>query len=188
MIIQIRATSGAGKSTLARAVMSFYPHVRPHYREGRKQPLYTVHTYPKSGIPRLAVIGSYNNPCGGADGITDGFVYILNLVRELHSEGYNVLFEGMLISGDTKHTLALFQEIPDHLAVTLSTPLDVCLRQIAQRRAAKGNTKPVNPANTTSKHRATLLSHKQLTEAGVHTLLADYPTALTAIKEALQCV
>jgi len=32
----------------------------------------------------------------------------------------------------------------------LDTPLDVCLARVTARREAKGNTKPLNPENTTS--------------------------------------
>ena len=184
MLIQIRGTSGSGKTTLARAVMAAYPAQGNFYRPGRKQPLYTLHT--GKGGRDLAVIGHYNCACGGADTIADGFVYILDLVRELHNKGFDVLWESMLMTGDTKNVIPLCQEIPEHMIVALTTPVQQCLDNVQTRRAAKGNHKPLNPSNTTSKHRSEFLSHVKLREAGVNLLVADYPTALEHIKRALE--
>lgn len=182
MIIQIRGTSGSGKSTLARAVMALYPEHTPHHVEKRKQPIRYTCSGPQS--KSLSVLGHYAASCGGCDTISS-FDTIFGMAREEHAKGHDVLMEGLLMSGDSRRIMELCAAVPEHLVVSLTTPVEDCLNNIRKRRAAKGNDKPLSEDNTRSKHAYNLKLQDKLKAAGVRLLVADYDTAFLAIQEAL---
>jgi hypothetical protein len=110
----------------------------------------------------LAVIGHYETACGGCDTIsdvTDAFAW----VELMHMDGYDVLFEGLLIAADVNRTVALHTRGHDIHVLALTTPLDLCLESVNKRRWAKNPEKPpVNPHNTASKFRGVECSIKRL--------------------------
>ena len=136
-LINIRGTSGAGKTTLARAIMDAYG-ARTSYRiEGRKQPIGYLFKHPNGGRD-LAVIGHYESDCGGCDTISLGFETIFGLVRQNYEAGHDVLFEGLLISGDVRHYKALFEDVGEDLnTVYLHVDYDTCVASINKRRQDK---------------------------------------------------
>jgi hypothetical protein len=67
------------------------------------------------------------------------------------AKGYHVLFEGIICQDDTKRTLALRELGTKIVVFGLTTPIEVCLRGIQDRRDARGETKPLNPKNTTDR-------------------------------------
>lgn len=145
-VIQIRGTSGSGKSTAIRRFMDLVaertaaPWV-PHHEEGRKKPLYYRH------LPtRLAVLGHYESVCGGCDTIGSARE-VYELIQSLPSRIQHVICEGLLLSEDTKWT----SQLTDVYVLFLTTPVETCLAQIEDRRAAKGNDKPLNPDNTVNR-------------------------------------
>jgi hypothetical protein len=73
----------------------------------------------------------------------------------------DVLFEGLLISIEVNRTNKIAETHNYHI-VALTTSLNDCVASINARRAAKGNTEPVNPDNTASKHRGILGTFKRL--------------------------
>ena len=182
MIVNIRGTSGTGKSHVARQVMGLYTGGKwVFWQGGRKQPIGYVLGRPKGvGGPSLAVIGHYETACGGTDTIS-GYALIFELIRKAHASGYDVLYEGLLLSGDVKWTGSL---LPLPLVVVgLDVPVSVCIDSINQRRWAKNPDKPpVNPANTLAKVRGTQLSMERLAKLGVRTVWATREEALNVIR------
>jgi hypothetical protein len=187
MIINIRGTSGTGKSTLARSLMALYePNPLRYRREGRKQPLGYRYCRPyketNESFNDLAVVGHYETDCGGADTITD-YDDLFNLIREGAKYRLDVLFEGLLISGDVKrtaelHRWALEQQNELHV-IAMQVPIEECLDSVNARRRAKAQrvagakgTEPVerpdvNPKNTIAKHRGLTLACQRLEAEGV---------------------
>jgi predicted kinase len=166
MIINIRGTSGSGKSTLVRSITELYERKFPAKVEGRRQPIGYVFTRPKGKT--LAVIGHYETPCGGCDTITDQDE-IYRRVRQSHEAGMDVLYEGLLISAETRRCIELHRDFPGYLqVVALDTPLDVCLASINERRRAKDPDKgDVNPKNTESKFKGVQSAVRKLKSESV---------------------
>lgn len=175
-IINIRGTSGTGKSTLARQIMANYRLISKYTRIGRKQPLGYRYQHPMREFPDLGVVGHYETDCGGADTITD-YDDLMQLVMQGAAQGMDVLFEGLLFSGDVKRTAVLRewaekQGIPLHV-IAIQLPLDECVASVNLRRAAKaerlGRTPKgdVNPKNTIAKHRGLTLACNRLEAEGV---------------------
>lgn len=153
MIIQIRGTSGSGKTTIVKNIMKLYE-PKPVMRIGRKRPIAYRCKHPR-GERELAIIGHYETKCGGCDTIsTPGQSYpiIFDLIRRNAQEERNVLFEGLLISGDAKWSSQLNDM--DFRIIELTTSLEDCLDSINERRKIRLKEKytPVNPENTQAKH------------------------------------
>jgi hypothetical protein len=172
MILTFRGTSGSGKTTLARRIMEHYGERVPYFKSGRKQPLfYDLHR--ADGGRLLRVLGHYESPTGGGDTISDGQDYIAQLVHEAHEAGRDVIYEGLVISSDFSRVAAMHQRGLPVAVIALNTPLQVCLESVAQRRAARGNTTPLNPKTTTEKHRAVAAMVPRFRQAGVQTHHVD---------------
>lgn len=147
-IVNFRGTSGSGKTTLVHRVMSLYLDRKPVHIEGRKQPLYYTLTHPGRGRD-LAVLGHYETACGGCDTITE-LDEIFALAKRLARDGFDVLMEGLLVSGEIIRTAQLSQELRLYV-LTLNTPIDDCVANINKRRVARGVEEPVRPKNTIAK-------------------------------------
>lgn len=210
MIINVRGTSGSGKSTLIRRVRELYtgPTTR-FFTEGRKQPIGYVHRRGFADLGRsLALVGHYETDCGGCDTIAD-MDQIYQRVREAHDHGYDVLYEGLLISADANRAVALHSAGLDPLVIALNTPLDVCLASVNERRSGaharrvadiaaenaaraaagrklivvppeKGD---VNPKNTESKFKGVKSSMKRLEAAGLRAEWHDRESAFWRIRK-----
>lgn len=165
MIINVRGTSGSGKSTLVRAVMARYSGQEFLQIDGRRQPIgYNLHRL--NNGRSLHVVGHYETACGGADTISTGFDYIYRLVDEAHNKGLDVLFEGLLLNSDTRRCIETHNKFGgDMRVVALTVPVEICVASINERRAARGKTEPVNPANTEAKAKVVLSQSKKFREA-----------------------
>lgn len=183
-IINIRGTSGAGKSHLARRVMANYPVRKPVHVAGRKQPLYYEYEAPDHGVP-LFVVGHYECACGGTDTISSGTDGIYELIRELAPKG-NVFFEGLLIGSEVTRTAKL-PEVGETHVIFLTTPVEQCVESVNERRRARGQMEPVNPANTISKHKNVAGTLRRMAKEAprviVHTL--DREAAYNKVMELL---
>lgn len=184
-ILTIRGTSGSGKTFLARRIMDRYNLQEPVYRPGRKQPLlYNLYRNPH-GTP-LRVLGHYASPTGGGDTISDGQDYIAGLARAGHDEGFDVLYEGLVISSDYSRIAGFHAQGLPVGVIVLTTPLDECLASVQERRAARGNTKPLNPKTTREKHRAVLQMVPRFRAAGVPVYHIDREGAFEIAREILK--
>lgn len=188
MIVNIRGTSGSGKSTLVRRVFDLYEKRISLWEEGRKQPIgYTLHRH--VGRP-LFVPGHYEGDCGGCDTIS-GQDKIIALVRKWHEDGYDVLFEGLLMSGEVRRNVELHQAGLPYTCIAIDLPLDQCLAAVVGRREAKASRlgkpppEPLNPKATVEKWKGTKQAAARLQAGGclVHTLTRD--DALAKLRELL---
>lgn len=184
MIVNIRGTSGSGKTHLVRKLMSEYGQIHKIQREGRKQPIAYVCCDPDKKA-KVAVIGHYETVCGGCDTINkveDTF----NLVVKYTGLGYNVIFEGLLISADVNR-VALLTKHSTVVVIALDVPVQECLDSVnARRRAKKPDAADVNPKNTMSKHRGVTNSIKRLEDMGVSCHLKNRDEAIKLARELLE--
>lgn len=164
MIINIRGTSGSGKSTLVRGVISKATSKARFMRPGRKQPLGYVLGF--DGATSLFIPGHYETACGGCDTI-NGLDDIYGLVQEAADLGNNVLFEGLIVCSDYKRLVRLKEEGYPVRVIGLTTPIDLCVDSVRQRRLARGNEKELNPKNTEAKHKTNVSVLRRFEEAGV---------------------
>lgn len=187
MIIQLRGTSGSGKSTVVRSVMMRYGAARQKVmREGRKQPIAYVLPNKTPGGRSLLIVGHYETACGGCDTLPS-YDASIEIVRKGHEHGFDVLFEGLLISGEVARCAKLHEDGLPYVSLGLETPLDVCVDSINQRRRAKDPDKPdVNPRNTEAKFKTVQGAMRKLSERGVRTEWVTRDTALDRILELLR--
>lgn len=199
MIVNLRGPSGSGKSTAVRAIMARYSdNWTPHYLanlqeqlrqelvnvwglDKRKQPLYYTAS---NGGRKLAVVGHYESPCGGCDTIKEPDC-LFHIIRTLADQGYDVLWEGLLMSMDFKRTVPL-SKIHPTIIIGMDVPLDVCLDSINQRRWARNpELPPVPVTNTTNKWKGTRQTIKRLADAGLETVWLDREQTVERALEAL---
>jgi len=193
MILQIRGTSGSGKTTLVKNIMQLYKKpFRKVYREGRKQPLYYVLEHPIVGLPSLAVIGQYETVCGGCDTITvpgQSYKIIFDAIQRNVDEGNDILFEGLLVSGDLAWSTQLKQHC--YINILLDVPVEECLASVNERRKVRFEKAgkefiPVKEANTIAKHRLILKCRDRLqNEYGINVETHNRENALQRVKELL---
>jgi len=193
-IITIKGTSGSGKSTLVRKVMGLYRGQKEIFKAPkRRQPLGYVLHRDESVEPEmnwnnaLALIGHYETACGGCDTINT-YDKVFELIEEAYGWGHDVLYEGLLLSGDFRRTLALHEAHPGELLVIhLNTPLQDCIDSVnARRRAKNPDAEDANPNNTISKFKAINSTMDKLQGAGVRTESCSRDEAYELIKKELE--
>lgn len=172
MIINIRGTSGSGKTYTARSFLEFYGPDTIVYGEEDKPVAHMVFF----NMMPVYFIGSYSNVCGGCDTIHTQDL-ICSLVRHFSQFGH-VIFEGLIISHSFARYAALWKELtalgnPFYFAY-MDTSLEMCLERIVQRRLEKGNTKPLNPDNTTSHYYATWQTKDKFEAAKIPTCVIKH--------------
>jgi thymidylate kinase len=145
-IVNIRGCNGSGKTTIVRRFLDRLPREALGGKPSR--PLgYRVDASSWGISLPIFVVGSYENTCGGTDGISTQ-EEIADRVVKAHRSGH-VLVEGLLMSKSSAggHVAPILK---DHGAVFafLDTPWDECLRRVLARREAAGNTKPFDPEKT----------------------------------------
>ena len=91
-----------------------------------------------------------------------------------------------MISSDFKRIAGFHEAGLPVGVIVLNTPLDVCLASVAERRAAKGNTTPLNPKTTTEKHRAVTAMVPRFRAAGVPTFHVSREEARDVARELLK--
>lgn len=175
MIVNIRSTHGGGKSTLVKAILDKY-HAAPHlWKETARSRKPLVYSTQEMGTP-LFIIGPYETACGGCDAIQP-YDDIWPLVERFGKRG-NVLFEGALVSSSVGNIGRAMAARKDCVVAFLDTPLEECLARIARRRAARGDDRPLNPKNTTSKFEGILRSRPQLEALGLRCVTVPHKRAV----------
>jgi len=178
VIFNIRGTSGSGKTHLVRRIMDSYGG-RTVYREaGRRQPI--GYTFARGERGRgLAIIGHYETACGGCDTIPK-MERIFELVKASAEQGYDVIFEGLLISADVQRHVDLNSWCLNHgqelQVISLTTDLQTCLDSVnARRKARNPDLPPVKEKNTISKFNGVRKSLERLraNQVVVHELTRD---------------
>ena len=164
-IVNIRGCNGSGKTTIVRQFLTKLPTEALSVKGGRPAG-YRVNAWSWGLKIPVYVVGSYENTCGGADGIKTQ-EEIADRVVKAHGYGH-VLVEGLLMSKSSNngHVAPILKE---HGAIFafLDTPWDVCLERVLARRAAAGNDKPFDPEKTMkTAYEQCHRSAELLTEAG----------------------
>lgn len=175
MIVNIRGTSGSGKSTLVRQLLT---HINATPMGVSPTPGYVGRLF--GTTESVAVVGSYHNQCGGCDGIKTQDE-IESRVLDFAATYDHVVFEGVLISTIYSRWAHLAHQRPPWSFLFLDTPLDVCIARINERRAAKGNNKPVDPTNTEAKFRAINRAKERFLADDLPVFTAPYLEALPAL-------
>jgi hypothetical protein len=179
-VINVRGTGGSGKSTLVKKIMERYERRDPQFIPGRRRPVSTICAGEGS---TLYVPGHYDTPCGGCDTLkTVDFTY--QLVNDAADLGYSVLYEGIMVMDDVRRAVELSKR-HQLTVIYLTTPIADCLRAIEERRAARGETEPLNPKNTEDRARRALSGLSRLRDAGVRVERLDRDGALMLVKELL---
>jgi hypothetical protein len=164
-IVNIRGCNGSGKTTIVRRFLDKLSNEPLGGKPGRPAG-YKVDASPWGINTPVFVIGSYENACGGADGINTQEEIAERVVKGF-GHGH-VLVEGLLMSKSSAkgHVAPILKE---HGAIFafLDTPWDVCLERVLARREAAGNEKPFDPDKTMrSAYDQCHRSYELLTEAG----------------------
>jgi hypothetical protein len=185
MIINIRGTSGSGKSYAAKAVAALYGVARPVYVPGRRQPLYYLLPHPIAGRPSLQLVGHYEVSAGGCDNVKD-LEWVFDIVAEGAQFGRDLLFEGLLVSGDFNRTLALYKAGYPITVIAMDTPLAACLDSVnARRRLKDPYSEPVNPFKTVCKYREVKRKMLQFRQEGLPALWLSRDQVLPYLIELL---
>jgi hypothetical protein len=164
MIVNIRGTSGSGKTTIVRRIMELCGPPAPLGGTERRPYGYLL----AGPGADLYVVGSYENVCGGCDGIKTQDE-VCERVRGASAQG-DVLFEGLLIS----HLFSRYASLARELSPTpfifafLDTPLEVCLQRVQDRRLQrKPDSPPLNPTNTIQKWHDCRRAYQKFRDAGL---------------------
>jgi len=144
-IIKLHGTSGSGKTTVARELMKDADMVRTILNPASRKPeAYEVRWLYKNP---LFILGPYTATCGGLDSLSNVDDHI-RLLEHYGNLGH-VFYEGLLGSEYYGRIGKVSEQFGDrHIFAFLDTPIEVCLARVQARRLARGNTKPLNPANT----------------------------------------
>lgn len=191
-IVTIRGTSGSGKTYVAQRVME---ELGSHGE--------TIPIGPKDRLggyvwPNLdfAIVGRYETACGGCDGLSwkGAADDIEAAAAEQLRLGRRVLLEGLMVSTWGADRLLRLDEaaraLGGLLVVHLTTPLDVCLSSVRERRqrrarAAGKEAPPLNVTNTTSKHAGLITHTRNQRRRGVRIEELDRDAALARVLGAL---
>ena len=149
IIVKLHGCSGAGKTTIARHIMenAAKVHVVTNQKGGHEAYVCEIEGFP---LP-LAVLGSYQNACGGMDTVSSQDEAI-KLIDYYHGEGCHVFHEGLLQS--TYYGKMGQHSVPfgdRYIYAFLMTPIDVCLSRVEERRRANNSTNKFNPELTIDK-------------------------------------
>jgi len=181
MIVNLRGTSGSGKSTVVRRIMGLLGERERNFIDGRKQPIsYTF----QNGTRTLTVLGHYETPCGGTDTITKtDDVYAL--IEEAVAKGHDVIYEGIMVSDDTRRCIELHRKGYPILVIGLNTPIPICIAGVQARRDARNDLRPLNTKNTEDRARRHRSAISKLKDAGLDARSLDREAAFTAVADAL---
>jgi len=190
-IVLIRATSGAGKTFIAEQVIA---------RAGGLAKAHTIALGPpdkpqakwKTGAyvwdePPLVLMGRYEAACGGCDtlnwrGAADD---VEAVIMDQAISGRAVLLEGLMVSSYGVERLKRMNSIAPLTVVYLTTPLADCISSVKARRAAIGNTKPLNEDNTRAKHHTLTVTNRSNRKEGIVVEELGRDAALPRVMELL---
>lgn len=163
-IVNIRGCNGSGKTTTVRRFLDRLP--RNVLGDPKRPYGYQLDATAWGLRVPVCVVGSYENTCGGTDGIKTQDE-IVERVTTLHRHGH-VLVEGLLMSKSSAGgtTAPALRDLGAIFAF-LDTPWETCLERVLARRLAAGNDKPFDPDKTMrSAYEQCHRSYELLTEAG----------------------
>lgn len=156
MLINIRGTNGSGKTTLAREFIAPNAETLTLFEytddKGRLKPV--KGTLSEIDGKRYMVIGSYERPQGGLDGIST-FALQMDAIRAATNVGTyakdygvnHVIFEGIMCAttfGAWGNFMLGARDMGlQPMVAYLSTPLNVCLERIKERQKRAGKEREI---------------------------------------------
>jgi hypothetical protein len=148
-IYDLRGTHGSGKSHVVHELLRRHDST---YLEILHESNHVGHYC--AGLA-LAVVGKYDRVCGGCDGIKTQ-EEVCGRVISFSQRYQRVLLEGILVG----HTYTRYANLASNLQAEghtytfmfLDTPLRNCIARVVARRRARGNLKPLDPANIMKDH------------------------------------
>lgn len=139
MIIQLRGTSGTGKTTAMRKIMdSLGPELEEVYTDGRRKPAYYL-----GRESTVAVLGHYENVCGGCDTFKN-YEQLHAALRAAFSATGCVLMEGLMLSDDVLQTVKMHKEVANVRCLYLHLDVETCIERVKQRRKERGQGEEFN--------------------------------------------
>jgi hypothetical protein len=183
-IIQIVGTNSAGKTTAMRSVLGMGQDTREITGEKGKTVGHTLTLADK----RVRVLGPYtqgNALCVGMDKLGGTAEWQYQFIKENHAEAGIVLYEGMRLHNFRRTAALLNAGIPIHL-VLLTTPIDVVLDSLTQRRAAKGQPPLQDVKHVLLNDKRAKSFARNLYQLGAELHQVDRETAPTRIVEIVQ--
>lgn len=168
-VINIRGTSGSGKTTVVRNILN-----HGNWQSFKDEKTNKIRGYFSPDL-HWAIVGSYENDCGGCDTIKHQ-VEVEDLVEKLLDSQYNVVFEGLLISTISQRWIDFSKRLSQKATIVfcyLTTPVEECVNRVKQRRWSKGNMKDFNETNTVERVKAIETTYQKLTAAGCYTYKAS---------------
>jgi hypothetical protein len=183
-IIQIVGTNSAGKTTAMRSVLAMGQDAREITGEKGK----TVgHDLTLAG-KRVRILGPYtqgNALCVGMDKLGGTAEWQYQFIKENHAETEFLLYEGMRLHNFRRTAELINAGIPVHLVV-LTTPIDVVLDSLTQRRAAKGQPPLQNVKHVLLNDKRAKSFARNLYQLGATVHQVDRETAPAKIVEIIQ--
>ncbi|AXF41517.1 hypothetical protein SHAb15599_00164 [Acinetobacter phage SH-Ab 15599] len=153
ILVNLRGSNGSGKSYCIRKVVSqFHKPIARHVFDMPSEKYGTVKV-PVDEYETFYVLGSYDNECGGLDGVRDFYV-IAPLVKQLIGTK-SILMEGVLWSSVFSAMHRLDRELREmgHASVWCAFQWDcqTHLDRIMERRAKRGVFEPMQLKNVIGK-------------------------------------
>ncbi len=181
MIVTVRGTNGSGKSEAVRrflASIGGLETLEPIYEDWRRKPVHYV-----SEKYNFVLLGHYEQQCGGAD--TLPFAQVRPRIVELHKGGWNVLFESMLYSVESKQLLIIREEVEDIRAIFIHATLDQCIKNIYSRRELTGKRQgtPLKEDRVAMNYRRVGLMRPKLEAVGIKCCTATVDQAARFMKK-----
>jgi hypothetical protein len=183
-IIQIVGTNSAGKTTAMRSVLATGQDAREITGEKGKP---VGHDLTLAG-KRVRVLGPYTEGkalCVGMDKLGNTAEWQYQFIRENHAEAEFLLYEGMRLHNFRRTAELINAGIPIHLVV-LTTPIDVVLDSLTQRRAAKGQPPLQNVKHVLLNAKRAESFARKLHQLGAALHQVDRDSAPTRVAEIVQ--
>jgi hypothetical protein len=181
VIINIRGTSGSGKSSLVRRIMGLFT-MEEVMKPPRRKPI-GYHGVNDNGVT-LWTVGHYETDCGGCDTIVS-LDEVYSEVRDAADKGFNVLYEGIMASGEFRRCVQLYRDGYKVHAIALDTPMTDCLKAIQERRDARGDIRPFDPTRTIRRSREVSSMMEHLRVCHVPTQWLTRQEAFNTVKQML---
>ena len=168
-IINFRGTSGSGKTTLARNFLNALPVLERVGGVVKKHDYYLLDATRWSVVRPIALIGSYENTCGGLDGCGTKEEVMARVEHAREEHGAHVLMEGLILSGigSKGYITQACAALGHYWPLFLDTSLEDCLAAVRARRVASGRDPEFNPENTAAKHRACVNTMRDFDTVGI---------------------
>jgi len=137
VILQICGTNASGKTTAIRTIKDKALSAEPVIKEGKKKIWGYDLTFEGVELP-VRLMGPYEEAAtGGMDALSGKAEETYEWIRQEHEEGRHVLLEGIRMHNHMRGVAMMKLGIPYHVFI-LTTPIEVVLESLKERRAARG--------------------------------------------------